>query len=121
LTNEVLKLDKSHQTRKDHEYKLKALDEKLEMAKKETATVDENNQQLTAEISKLENMKVERENEYAQAEQKKREELLPLIEECQKEIHSIHVDARQCDQEMDKQERENEQLQEKINQMALTL
>ena len=66
-------------------------------------------------------MKVERENEYAQAEQKKREELQPLIVECENEIKAIHLDAKQCDQEMEKQERENEQLQERINQMMSVL
>jgi len=59
---------------------LKALEEKLEQAKKETAEVDDRNQALQAEISKLENTKVERENEYAQAEQEKKDILIPEIE-----------------------------------------
>ena len=65
---------------------MKALEEKLDIAKKDTAQVDENNQGYQSEISKLENQKVERENEYAQAEQKKKDELNPIIDETTKEI-----------------------------------
>jgi chromosome segregation ATPase len=86
LSSEVLKLEKAQQQQKEHEYKLKALEEKLDIAKKDTAQVDENNQGYQSEISKLENQKVERENEYAQAEQKKKDELNPIIDETTKEI-----------------------------------
>jgi hypothetical protein len=36
-------LEKAQQQQKEHEYKLKALEEKLEQAKKETAEVDDRN------------------------------------------------------------------------------
>jgi len=37
MQSETLKLEKSQQAQKEHEYKLKALEEKLDLAKKETA------------------------------------------------------------------------------------
>jgi chromosome segregation ATPase len=56
--------------------------------------VDENNQMHQSEISKLENMKVERENEYAQAEQRKKDELNPLIEDCAKDIQLVRQELQ---------------------------
>lgn len=74
---------------KNNELNLKALEEKLEAAKKDTAIVDQRNQQLQSDISRKEIQKVEKENEFAQAETRKKEELCPLIDECEKDIQQL--------------------------------
>lgn len=80
LNNENLKLEKAQQQQKEHEYKLKALEERLESVKKETAEVDAAVIQLSIEYSRLDNVRVEQVNEYAQREQEKKDMLIPEIE-----------------------------------------
>lgn len=114
LSSEVLKLEKAQQQQKEHDYKLKALEEKLDLAKKDTAQVDENNQMHQSEISKLENMKVERENEYAQAEQRKKDELNPLIEDCAKDIQQVKLELQRGVEDMQDSELKNKDLELRI-------
>jgi hypothetical protein len=52
--------------------------------------VDENNQRYDSEIAKLETEKVDKENQYAQAEQRKKDELNPIIDDTIKEIGKIN-------------------------------
>lgn len=93
---------------------MKALEEKLDLAKKDTAQVDENNQMHQSEISKLENMKVERENEYAQAEQRKKDELNPLIDDCAKDIAAIKLELQKGVEDIMEQELKNKDLESRI-------
>ena len=60
---------------------MKTMEENYELMKKETNEVDERNQFLQQQISKYENEKVERETEYAQREQERRDILIPIIKE----------------------------------------
>ena len=69
LSHEGLKLEKANQQKKDHEQKLKTLEERLEQVKKETNDVDERNTILQTEISKLESQKQEQASDFAQKEQ----------------------------------------------------
>lgn len=80
---------------KNNELNLKALEEKLEVAKKDTAVVDQRNQQLQSDISRREIQKVEKENEFAQAETRKKEELNPLIDECSRDINQLREEIAQ--------------------------
>ena len=114
LSSEVLKYEKAQTALKEHEYKLRALEEKLEHAKKDTALVDDNNQYFQSQISKLETAKVESENEYAQAEQKKKDELNPIIDETIKDIANIRVEQVRGTEEIQQQELDNEKLVEML-------
>lgn len=73
LNSEALKLEKAQQTQKEHDYRIKGLEERLDSVKKETNDVEERCQLLQQQISKYENDKVEQETEMAQKEHEKRE------------------------------------------------
>ena len=93
---------------------MKALEEKLEQAKKETAEVEDRNKDLQAEISKLENTKVERENEYAQAEQEKKDILIPEIERMMQLIRQTKESIARGSDEILEQDAKNETLSAQI-------
>ena len=64
MSSENLKLEKAQQQQKAHEDTLKHLDEKLDLAKKDTATVENLNMDRNTIISKRESAKLEKENEF---------------------------------------------------------
>ena len=86
LNSEALKLEKAQQQQKEHEYRIKGLEERLDVVKKETNEVEERCQLLQQQISKHENEKVEKETEIAQKEVEKKNELIPEIERRRKAI-----------------------------------
>ena len=65
LNNENLKLEKTQQQQKDQEVDLKALEDLLEIVRRETANADQSNQTLSNELGKLDNQKIEQLNEFA--------------------------------------------------------
>lgn len=61
-------------------------------------------------------MKVERENEYAQAEQKKKDELNPIIDETIKDIAYIKTELVQGQQDIQQKDLDNKDLEYRIQQ-----
>ena len=80
MSNETLRLEKAEQQKTDHEYKLKTLDEKLTAVKQDATDIDERNTLLSTQIVQKENEKQEQAAEFAQAEQAKKDNLIPRIE-----------------------------------------
>lgn len=92
LNSEALKLEKAQQQQKEHEYRIKGLEERLDVVKKETNEVEERCQLLQQQISKHENEKVEKETEIAQKEVEKKNELIPEIERRRKAIEQLKLE-----------------------------
>jgi Skp family chaperone for outer membrane proteins len=65
------------------------LQEKLDAARKDTAQVETLNMTRNTEISKLESEVLEKQNQYKQAQQKKKDELNPKIDDTIKQIGLI--------------------------------
>lgn len=57
---------------------------------------------------------MERENEYAQAEQRKKDELNPLIDECGKDIAAIRLELQRGVEDIQEQELKNKDLECRI-------
>ena len=84
------------------------------MVKKETADVEGTVIQLSNDVSKLENQKIEQQNQFAQREQEKRDILVPEIERMQQMILSTKRDLEQGDDQLAKGDADNAQLELEI-------
>ena len=114
VSTETLNLEKVQQDQKNHEINLKQLEEKLDIAKKETNEVDERNTLLSSEISRLESLKQEQASNFAMEEQAKRDALIPEIAQLKSWIENEKRAISHAETHYDELIKRNEELEKKL-------